>query len=68
MRVVIIIPTFNERDNITRIVPAIFASFLTTSLLLPAFAPVLHQFISIFPATLVNYLGQSKRTFRPESS
>lgn len=41
-----------------------FASFLLSSYLFPSKPPVFDQFISIIPATLVNYYGQSRFTFR----
>jgi len=41
-----------------------FASFLSISYLMPGRAPAIAQVISIIPATLVNYYGQSRFTFR----
>jgi dolichol-phosphate mannosyltransferase len=41
-----------------------FASFLLASYLMPGEPPAFDQVISIIPATLVNYYGQSRFTFR----
>jgi len=41
-----------------------FATFLVSSWIFPTMSPLALQFVSIIPATLVNYYGQSRLTFR----
>jgi dolichol-phosphate mannosyltransferase len=54
--------TFNAVSLVALLVS--FTSFVATSFLLPSLEPLVHQLISIFPATVVNYYAQSRFTFR----
>ncbi|MHC1724423.1 MAG: GtrA family protein [Syntrophobacteraceae bacterium] len=42
-----------------------YSTFLALCKLLPEFSPVIHQIVSVMPASLVNYLLNSCWTFRP---